>query len=97
MLQAFVWGKSLLGIPLKASTNEIDEGWVGQFSQLAHDVAESFLFLLICEDLKGCWDCVVLELREELLPLRILEYLLRRHTDHVNDQLKLLGLFCAWE
>lgn len=69
MLQAFVGGESLLGIPLEASTNKVDEGWVGQLSQFAHDVAESLFFLVVCEDLQRSWNCVVLELGEELLPL----------------------------
>lgn len=97
VLQAFIRRESLLGIPLKASTNEIYEGRIWQLSQLAHDVAESFFFLIVCEDLKRCRDCVVFELGKELLPLRILEDLLGWHSDYIYDELKLLGLLGAGE
>lgn len=62
VLQAFVRRETLLRIPLKASANEVDEGWIWHLSQLIHDVAQSFLLLLLGQDLKRRGDGVVLEL-----------------------------------
>ena len=56
-----------------------------------------FLFLLLCQDLEWCRYSVVFELGEELLSLRVLEHLLRWHSDYIDDELKLLLLVCSWE
>lgn len=76
MLKPVVWSQPFVWIPLKASTNEVYEGWVRELSQLAHDVAESFLLLIVCQHLQRSWDSIVLELCEEPLSLGIFKDLL---------------------
>ena len=97
MLQSLIRRQTLLRIPLKTFSNEVDEWGVGHLSELVHDVSESLLFLIICQYLKWCRHGIIFELGEELLSLGVLENLLRRHANHINYQLQLLFLICARE
>ena len=90
VLQAFVGGHPFLGIPFEASANEIYKRWVWSLSQFVHNVVEAFLLLLLGQNFEGSWDRVIFELREELLPLRVLQDLLRWHSNHIDDELELL-------
>ena len=97
VLQAFVRRQPLLWVPLETATDEIDERLIGHVSELVHDVAQPLLLLIVREHLEWSRHRVVLELGEQLLPLRVFEHLLRRHTDHIDDQLQLFLLVRPWE
>jgi len=99
VIETLVWGHTLQGIPFEASADEIDELTVGFFSQLFHDVLESFLFFMVRDYLKGRWHrcIVVLELAEEFLACRSRQNRGVRHPNDINYQLHLLTLICARE
>ena len=90
VLQALIWRHALVGVPLKTLPDEIHEGGIWHVAQLLHYVLEAFLFLLEGQDLQGCRHGIILELGEELLALGVLQDLLWRHADHVNNELQLL-------
>ena len=47
MLESFVGGEALFGIPFEAAANKINKRRIRHLSQLIHDVAESLLLLII--------------------------------------------------
>jgi len=69
VLKTFIWRKSFLRIPLKASSDEVDKGRVWQLSELVHDISQSLLFLVLRQYLQWSWYSIIFKLREQLLSL----------------------------
>ena len=62
MLEALIWSKSFLRVPLKASRDEVNKSWIRHLSELVHYVSQPLLFLFLRQYFEWCWHSVVFEL-----------------------------------
>ena len=97
--QALVWSHAFFWVPLQTATYQVDELRVGYLSQFLHDVLESVLLFLVCDDFEGRWNGRVIrfELFEKMFSSRAAQNASIWHANHINYQLYLLSLISARE
>jgi len=97
--QSLVWCQTLLWVPLEALADQVDELWIGDFTELLHDVLQPLRLLVVADNFERCGhgSRLIVELLEEVLSSRPGQDAGIWHANDINDQLDLFALVGPWE